>query len=1130
MTTDGKKRANTQTLSSSPLPTHVPMPRYNVMQAAFNRSTPEQAVAVSQRPRSGPQHRVRKLQNSRAQTVAHNALTVPPSSQGRTAAPASNNVHRPSDEDLLMLVMRRQRMRDEDVARLKDANHRLEEEHSQLQSKHKACHQKLQKVTQQWHASVQDHHIQEAQIRAFREKYAKIKQWAQDMSKEYEGLRADGDKLGQEVQAARTDGDRGASERIELLEKCDAAIGQIGAIKSNVAEIRAESMKLASTEERLAREQGLLREEKLRNQSHAFYIERLESTQRSMNSYFNRKQDEMVVELTKVATLVKEQHDDGLSTALSQVVEAVEQLRQHDTTGSSHQEELQTMLASIRQHYEDSKKFLHVVKDAQVDWHAASDLQYSSLVDAVDKLKPDLLRLQTLETDSSRLSARLKEAETSLKLADHEKRTAQLFCSGLLQAHKELARDRSQPDAKTIEVRANQLRDANGRLLVELQSNKKEVAHLQNELSKTQELSNALRSELNEQNDKQKAELERAQEQWSSTASARIGELNTKLSTQAADMTAKQDELLQSLEALHSKIREQQQSNNRLGQLLRESDTRMADKAEDLAKLQAEKDQLEQYLSPFKDMEDRFSRLQQKCKDYDMLAKQLTQAQADHVSSEKNAAEAGARATNLEKSLEEAKQQLQALEPLPREINSLQRKSSLQISQIKELSDARRDLKHQLQQLPELQKSFANSVSRIRELEEELKAAQDSATEVAQLRDQLKELQCQKDEVSKARTKLTEKDSAIHELRQQVSILKLAKSEVARTTEESQQKDVEMAAMQDYINKLEEESRKFDLVREHITDEEIATFSEHTILSFKSIIHQSQLLRPEVNEDNHRENNEVSFATSRLAVNREACDDSADAFVVPDSQSQGHLQYTSTSELSSPPEFFDDMPSMFDTNEALEGTFGTVTEDTVGPSPAVATQKRGQDQPDLRPGTSNDEMLLLSSDAADSSPAGRDPKSAQAQVLIPASAHRTSPMKTRTGKQVDHSRDSTPQSQIHPTNENIVNLSSPRTHPREHHAPNSAAKRRAEAPETTAKRPKADMKRLATRQSTTPKATRFSGADTIYEAPSSSRKSGSISGTSALTTGRNGRRPNTTLRKGGKQSRYAERFSQADQV
>lgn len=1140
-TLNAREQSDVQTPHSSPLTqtmNRISPPQLSATQARMKGATSEQAHTVPQGPRYDPRYRIHKPQNSRHQTVTHHTSTAP--LPGNERATASVHSSGPSNEDLLMLVMRRHRMRDEAVVRLTNDHHRLQDEHAQLQSNYKACHEKLHETTQQWHADVQSHHVQAAQLRAFREKYAKLKQWAQEASKDYDNLRADGNKLSEGIQAIRNEDNNEANERNALLKKCDAAVGKIGAVKSNIAALQAESLKLETLEERLAQERGRLREEKLRTKSHALYIERLEGAQRSMNINFSKKQDEMAHELSKVAGLAKRQQDDGLSNTLAQVLEVVEQVRQQDGAGSSHKEELQTILTSVEQQFDNLKVFLEAVKNAQIDQHVASNLQFSSIVDAVDKLKPNLEHLQTLERDSSALSARLKEAETRSKLADREKNVAQLHTTALLQAHKELIRAQPEAEAKDVQARANQLHDTNVRLSIELQSNKKEVTNLQSQLSKAQGLTDGLRTSLSEQGNNHKTELERIRDECSSKASARIIELEMQYSAKAAEVTtevtAKQaelQELSQTAEALRSTVRESIRGNKELEQRLRERDIQIASKVRDLEKLQSEKHQLEQHLGPFEDMKGEVSGLQRKCQDYNSLAEQLKQVQADNGDMEKNLAQARLHAVDLERGLEEAAQQLQVLQPLSEETNNLRQTNSAQMARIEELSHTRRDLEVQTQKLPALQRKVEKSNNRVRELEDKLKAATAAAAYVDELQVQLEAFRNQKDDLSRAQVDLREKNRTIQDMLQQVSALKHAQSNFEEARQESQQKDTKMAVMQDRINKLEEESRRFEPLREHITDEELAALSEPIVLSLKSIIHQSQCPEEEVDSSVRHDDEEGTFTRPRRAANRGPCNDSAEAVVVPDSQSQGrYLQNVDTSELSSPPEFLDDVPSMFDTSEAPDGTINTSLCFALGPLPSAPALQVDRNDPQLRPGTSNEEMLLRSSDAASFSPAGpgQNPERGRAQVLVPASAHGASPMKTRTGTQIRHSRDSTPIPRTDPGSGNVVNFSSPHIHSREPHAPNSAAKRQAEAAAPTAKRHKADMKRLATRSTSTPKSTRFSDTDTVYDMPVSGGKTGTTVGTSAPAPGKNKRRTNTTLRRGPKNAQHGERFGQAEGI
>jgi len=1138
-TLDADERSDVQTPRSSPpaQATNQILPRHlSAVQARVKGTTPEKVHTIPQGPRHDSRYRIHKPQSGRVQAIIHHASTAPSLGKERAAAPVHNGG--PSDEDLLMLVMRRHRMRDEELVSLTNNHHRLQNEHAQLQSNYKVCHQKLQETTQQWHADVQSYHVQTAQLGAFRERYAKLKQWAQEASKDYDSLRAHGNKLGQDIHAIRNAANNEAKERDTLLKDCDAAIGKIGAVKSNITALGAESLKLKSLEEQLARETGRLREGNLRTKSHALYIERLERTQQSMNTRFSIKQDEMAHELSKVVNFAKRQQDDGLSSTLAQVLELVQQIHQNDGAGFSQNEELLKTLTSVEQQSGDLKRFLEAVKNTQIDQYAASEWQFSSLVDAVDKLKPNLERMQTLEKESSTLCAKVKEAETRSRLADREKNVAHMHATALLQAHKELIRNQPEAEAKDVQIRASQLYDTNVRLSIELQSNKKEVSNLQSELSKTRELADTLRSSLDEQSDNHKAELERVREESSTRASARIIELEVQHNAKSAEVVAKQDELQKlshTAEELRSTVRKSNEDNKELEQRLRERDNQLADKIEDLERLLSEKHQLEQCLGPFEDMKGEISGLQQKCQDYDSLAKQLKQAQTDNSNIERDLVQAKTHATDLKGDLKEASQQLEALQPLSAETNDLRQTNAVQLARIKELSDTRRYLEARTQELPALQKEIEHSNSRIRELGDKLEAATSVAAQVGELKGRLESFQNQEDVLNTTRMDLKEKNRAVQDMLQQVSALKHIQSDFEEARLELQQKDVEMAVMQDRINKLEEESRQFDLLREHITDEEIAALSEPIILSFKSAIHQSQCPDEEADSSMRHDDGEYGFTRPKRAANRGPCHDPAEAVVVPDSQSQArYLPNVDTSELSSPPDFLADVPSMFGNNELPDIPIDASLGVGLGHLPPAPALQLGRDGLQHRPGTSNEEMLLRSSDVANFSPPGPEQNlersRARAQVLVPASAHGASPMKTRTGTQIRHSRDSTPVPRTDPGSGAVVNFSSPHIHSREPHAPNSAAKRRAEAAEPTSKRHKVDMKRLATRSTSTPKTARFSDTDTIYDMPVSGRKIGTIASTSAPAPGKNKRKTNTTLRKGSKNAQYGERFSQAESI
>lgn len=232
------------------------------------------------------------------------------------------------------------------------------------------------------------------------------------------------------------------------------------------------------------------------------------------------------------------------------------------------------------------------------------------------------------------------------------------------------------------------------------------------------------------------------------------------------------------------------------------------------------------------------------------------------------------------------------------------------------------------------------------------------------------------------------------------------------------------------IKTLEKERQSCSTLIELLTDGGRFTISEVEARLRKDVRHFNQrTITP----------SEVEAPRLRRAANRNT-NNNGDEIVVQDPQeTESNVQQrneSDTSELSEPPDGFEHFgPGDIESSvhSSLSSIFNAADRDQ---------------SPDVRPGTSNHEMLLRSSDVGGYT----HPSRSQATILVHGMAPDVSPMRTRGGSQICHG---IPVPQTVYDGQRVINFMTPPPPSfREINVPNSAIKRRhtSDASEATIKR------------------------------------------------------------------------------
>lgn len=354
-------------------------------------------------------------------------LVVAPSPQLQKPGATSTPSRVPTEEDLLLLLMRRQRIRDHAYNRLLNDLHQLQAENQQLQNEGHNRDAELVDVKSKWHDALRESHIREADIRAFGDKYDKLKAWARDMHDAFASTRAEGGRLNDEVSRLRAEKEAQTSEMNELLEKVKGISEPMRKFKETIADLRTTSIELQTTQDLLEQARKDLQDEKSANKAHILRIEKLESDQQSMNFRFLKQQDEMQNSLSLVSGLLQKNDNGFLHKVVAELTNSMQGLQRDIATKA-----------------ESSAQFSSLLD--------ATEQSHARLSTAMNRIIHAQLENQIIQNLSNEM-AQLKENHAA-ELANHSGQ-AQEAAAKLAKAYNDIEKERAKSEeaqSKTVET------------------------------------------------------------------------------------------------------------------------------------------------------------------------------------------------------------------------------------------------------------------------------------------------------------------------------------------------------------------------------------------------------------------------------------------------------------------------------------------------------------------------------------------------------------------------------------------------------------------------------------------------------------------------------------------------------
>lgn len=241
--------------------------------------------------------------------------------QNAAALPSASRI--PTEEDLLLLLMRRQRIRRQEHQRLAISNDQLRIENLRLKDEGNRRAVTLENAEKHLQELFLQGNVREADFKAFREKYEKLKIWAAEMHKEYAEAYVEAEKIAQEISDLKTEKHDQANERARILRDLEEAAQRVNEQKNLVSELQKCMNELEKTRALLRHAQGEIREGKLQNQEYVLHISRLETSQQTMNRMFTKGQDAIRAELAGVVEKLRKYESGSLQPFTEELMEPV---------------------------------------------------------------------------------------------------------------------------------------------------------------------------------------------------------------------------------------------------------------------------------------------------------------------------------------------------------------------------------------------------------------------------------------------------------------------------------------------------------------------------------------------------------------------------------------------------------------------------------------------------------------------------------------------------------------------------------------------------------------------------------------------------------------------------------------
>jgi hypothetical protein len=265
-------------------------------------------------------------------------------------------VNEPSAEELLFLVMRRTRMKEQAEQHLLDRQQELEAHNEELQRKSQTHKESLDAALAREleHKSIL--HSHQAELGAYKARFEKIKAWAKSMSKSYEDLQRQSCEMKDSQRLLSTAKDE-INNQIQLLQTSSAKTSEsLMSLKSKVCKVRkaVEPLEQAvlTAEKRLDEKDNQLREARAQNVRFETHIAELSIVQNKYNKAVTREQHDNVRRLKKVEEVLEKIRTDinvnpKQPPGADQCLTLLEALKNWQKVGPDDLEQLHNALAGI---------------------------------------------------------------------------------------------------------------------------------------------------------------------------------------------------------------------------------------------------------------------------------------------------------------------------------------------------------------------------------------------------------------------------------------------------------------------------------------------------------------------------------------------------------------------------------------------------------------------------------------------------------------------------------------------------------------------------------------------------------------------------------------------------------------
>lgn len=1054
----------------------------------------------------------------------------PKTHRGRVQAQENSlsnpSTQNPTEEDLVLLLMRRHRTRNQVNFRLQRDLHRLQAENLELKKRRIDRDIELEDAKNRWHAALRESHIREADIRTFKEKYGKVKIWACRVQEEYSILRAEGNRLSQEILSLKDEVSGRVTEREDVLQKFETTSETMQKLRKIIPDLHEASVKLETTQHSLAQAQKEVQELELANKSHVLHIEKLEKSQHSARSQLDEQHERIYKELFNISGLLQRHDTTFFVETISQIAESIRSFQQSSST----KEESATQCSSILNAIEESHRVLDAAVDKlgkiQAKNHTTQDSSLQKLVASAGKLRSDLDYVQKLELANQDLSSKVKEANEVRRTIEREKDAVHRFANGLHDTHKQLMREKVPSTDALVEL--EKVKNSNGELRLMLSQRGSEAKRFEKELEEAKGKCETLESQLLGMRLKHEQEIDKIKADHEVELARKVKQSQEELDTIHAQLVEarssfnSQEEDRQRILNDNIKLREDiTDLSHKLGETHQQTCARI----DFLDELQKKKNMLDEELY---EAHETLKAHKEKISGLEIKYEEMTQLRAEKKRLAERSVEQEWEITRLEQQLEAAEARTRALQDQVSESLELQTELASKGALIEQLET---DLRHACEKAVDtldLQRNTRAAEARASEVQKKLDTAEVLVQQVPSLleaiqkheanaRHALEDLETCHNRSASTEAELQERNQCIKDLQDENKRLNSSLGDLDSIREHRRVQAEQIDALKTKLRMIEEERKPLANLLQLLTVEEKSLLTKDVVLAMKATIQRLQNQELGMPREDSISSAKEEARSLRTRIADRASGRAADDIIVPDSQSQREAtEYqhgSDISELSDPPDDYDKMANGDTGSGSGDEPSASVSFDSL-PRPKLIAKFNGGEG---RPGTSNDEMLLRSSDIGSQSP--HRPSQANSQQI--------SPMRTRQGSQIRHETSVPPSTA---DGGRCVRFSTPVSNPKENHAPNSAAKRRQtyEVLGSVAKRRSLNVKPSemgSARSVTTLPASQAKNIEDVYDLPSRAPKNPDRLSASVATPGKSKKKATNSTKKSSKSAKMEAQFS-----